>query len=60
MACGCFGYGGDGNLQIVNGILTADGYHEILHHNLGTSSHIFHKGRFSFQQDNDPKHTAKK
>jgi transposase len=61
MVWGCFSWFGVGNLTQVNGIMTADGYIDILCENLEESMlKMGLEGNYTFQQDNDPKHTAKK
>lgn len=57
----CFAWSGVGNLIKINGILMADTYIDILCENLETSLlRVGLEDNFVFQQDNDPKHTAKK
>lgn len=61
MVWGCFSWFGVGNLAVINGIMTADGYIDVLNENLEES--LLKMGleeKYTFQQDNDPKHTAKK
>lgn len=61
MVWGCFAWAGVGNLVRINGIMTADAYIDIINENLRESVAISGVGKdFIFQQDNDPKHTAKK
>lgn len=61
MVWGCFSWFGVGNLALINGIMTADGYIDILCENLEESLlKMGLEGNYTFQQDNDPKHTAKK
>ena len=61
MVWGCFSWAGIGNLVRIIGIMTADVYIDILKENLTESLRKCGLGRnFVFQQDNDPKHTAKK
>lgn len=58
---GCFAWFGQGNLVKINGIMTADGYIDILNENLEESVlKIDLENDFIFQQDNDTKHTARK
>jgi hypothetical protein len=57
MVWGCFAWSSIGNLAQIEGIMTAEGYidnseESLLKLDLGNN--------FIFQQDNDPKHTAKK
>jgi hypothetical protein len=55
----CFSYIGVGNLYRVPGIMDRFGYNNILETQLLPSAErLFPDGKFSFQQDNDPKHTA--
>lgn len=61
MVWGCFSWGGVGSIVKIDGIMTADSYINILRENLEVS--LIQTGleeKFVFQQDNDPKHTAKK
>lgn len=61
MVWGCFSWFGIGNLALVHGIMTADGYIDILCENLEESLlKMGLESNYTFQQDNDPKHTAKK
>lgn len=61
MVWGCFSWAGVGNLTQVNGIMTADVYIDILCENLEESMlKMGLENNYTFQQDNDPKHTAKK
>lgn len=58
---GCFSWAGVGNLVKINGIMTADVYIDIINENLEESLlKLGLEDNFIFQQDNDPKHTAKK
>ena len=60
MLWGCFSAKGPGNLVRVHGIMNALKYQDILNQNLVASSRKLKMGRhWVFQQDNDPKHTAK-
>lgn len=57
---GCFCASGVGKLYLVDGILEKKQFHRILRNQLFPSaSHLFPDGDWIFQQDNDPKHTAK-
>jgi hypothetical protein len=58
MLWGCFSSAGNGKLVRIEGIM--DGAKYILEGNLFQSSRDLRLGlRYTFQQDNDPKHTAK-
>ncbi|KAK1803211.1 hypothetical protein P4O66_021730, partial [Electrophorus voltai] len=60
MLWGCFSAAGTGRLVRVKGKLNAAMYRDILEENLLQSALDLRLGqRFIFQQDNDPKHTAK-
>ena len=60
MLWGCFAASGTGELQKINGIMRKEQYLEILQGNLKKSARSLQLGRnWIFQQDNDPKHTAK-
>lgn len=56
---GCFGASGVGNLAIIEGTLTGEGYVNILKDNLFQSVEKLGLGAFIYQQDNDPKHTSR-
>lgn len=61
MVWGCFAWSGVGNLEKIDGIMTADSYIAILKRNLKESARkVGLEKKFIFQQDNDPKHTAHK
>lgn len=61
MVWGCFSWAGVGNLTKINGIMTADDYIQILCENLEESMlKMGLEKDYIFQQDNDPKHKAKK
>ena len=61
MVWGCFAWSGIGNLVQIEGIMTAEGYIDILCDNLKESLLKLDLGNnFIFQQNNNPKHTAKK
>lgn len=61
MVWGCFSWFGTGNLHLVDGIMKADQYIQILRENLLKSAEKMNiQDSFVFMQDNDPKHTAKK
>jgi len=56
---GCFSAHGVGNLYLVQGILDQYQYHDIIRDQVVPSARrLFGRGRWTFQQDNDPKHTA--
>jgi hypothetical protein len=60
MLWGCFSAAGTGRLVRVEGKMSGAKYREILDENLLPSAQVLRLGkRFTFQQDNDPKHTAK-
>ena len=60
MLCGCFSLAGTGKLVRIEGMMNGAKYRKILEGNLFQSSRDLRLGRrFTFQQDNDPKHTAK-
>ena len=60
MLWGCFSAAGPGRLVKIEGRMNAAKYTEILRDNLIQSARELRIGRrFIFQQDNDPKHTAK-
>lgn len=60
MLWGCFSASGPGNLIKVNGIMKKEQYMEILEENIKQSAEKLDLGQqWIFQQDNDPKHTAK-
>jgi hypothetical protein len=59
MVWGCFSYGGVGRLYRIHGIMNAERYHAILQHQMFPSAEaLFPRVNWTFQQDNDPKHTA--
>uniref|UniRef100_A0A3Q3SGG7 Tc1-like transposase DDE domain-containing protein n=1 Tax=Mastacembelus armatus TaxID=205130 RepID=A0A3Q3SGG7_9TELE len=60
MLWGCFSAAGTGRLVAIEGKMNAAKYRDILEENLFQSAQDLRLGRrFTFQQDNDPKHTAK-
>ena len=59
MLWGCCSSAGTGKLARIEGMMDGAKYREILEGNLFQSSDLRLGRRFSFQQDNDPKHTAK-
>ena len=57
---GCFSAAGTGRLVRIEGKINRAKYRQILDENLLQSAQELRLGqRFTFQQDNDPKHTAK-
>ena len=60
MLWGCFSAAGTGRLVRFEAKMNRAKYREILDENLLQSAQDLRLGlRFTFQQDNDPKHTAK-
>lgn len=60
MVWGCFSKSGVGTLQVIPTTMTKEVYIDILEKNLKVSARKLKlPGSFEFQQDNDPKHTAK-
>lgn len=59
MVWGCFSYYGVGKLVFIEGNMDAVAYVNILSENLTESACMMGLGRYTFQQDNDPKHTSK-
>src|SRR4029434_7315590 len=60
MLCGCFSSKGPQHVVRIHGIMDSDKYQQILIENLTAPSRKFQMGRgWTFQQDNDPKHTSK-
>ncbi len=60
MLWGCFSAAGTGRLVAIEGKMNAAKYRDILDENLLQSAQDLRLGRrFTFQQDNDPKHTDK-
>jgi len=58
---GCFSGNGVGELYKIDGIFTADGYLNVLEHQMLPSvQKLFGDGNCIFQHDNDPKHTARR
>lgn len=57
MVWGCFSYDGVGELVKINGIMQKEHYHEILQRSAIPSGIALIGYGFTFQQDNDPKHT---
>ncbi len=59
MVWGCFAAHGVGHLYQVEGILESEQYKRILRTQLKPSAmHLFGGRNYTFQQDNDPKHTS--
>ena len=60
MVWGCFAACGVGNLHRITGIMDKKVYQQILiHHMRPSGSKLFGSHNYVFQQDNDPKHTAR-
>ena len=60
MLWGCFSVAGSGRLVRIKGNMNGAMYREIIDKNLLQSAQDLRLGqRFTFQQDNDPKHSAK-
>jgi hypothetical protein len=60
MLWGCFSATGTGRVVRIKGKMKGEKYREILYENLLQSAQDLRLGlRFTFQQNNDPKHTAK-
>lgn len=60
MVWGCMSYNGVGQLAFIDERMTAEVYSRILDNNLFQSADRLHlPSDFIFQQDNDPKHTAR-
>lgn len=60
MVWGCFSYHGVGPIVLIEGTMTADSYIEIMKETMLPYAEECMPVRWRFQQDNDPKHTAKK
>ena len=59
MVWGCFAAHGVGDLHWIQGIMVKETYHQILiNHMRPSAARLFPQGNFTFQHDNDPKHTA--
>ena len=59
MVWGCMGSNGVGNLFFIEGTMDRFSYVRILSENLAVSAEKLEMDWFTFQQDNDPKHTSK-
>ena len=60
MVWGCFSAKGVGHLRRIEGIMRKEDYHNILsEHMIPSAESLFPDGNFIFQEDNDPKHTAR-
>jgi transposase len=60
MVWGCFNSTGVGDIYIIEGTMNAAMYIRILSGHMLPSARRLFQGNFIFQQDNDPKHTAKR
>ena len=58
MVWGCMIANGVGNLVLINGTMHKEKYEKILAENVKQSTKKLKMRSFTFQQDNDPKHTA--
>jgi hypothetical protein len=59
MVWGCFAAHGVGDLYLVDGIMESEQYKQILRNHFKPSAQRLFGGRdYTFQQDNDPKHTS--
>ena len=59
MVWGCFAAHGLGDLHHIHGIMDKEMYHNILiRHMRPSARRLFGSRNYTFQQDNDPKHTA--
>jgi hypothetical protein len=59
MVWGAFCAHGVGHLNRIQGIMDQQVYRQLLiHHFVPSATQLFPDGKFLFQQDNDPKHTA--
>ena len=57
---GCFTFHGVGDIHRIHGIMDQQVYRQILiHHMRPSAERLFPDGDFIFQQDNDPKYTAR-
>ncbi len=59
MVWGCFSWNGVGELNIIDGTMTSAVYVRILKDSMQPSARRLFDESYIFQQDNDPKHTAK-
>ena len=60
MLCGCFSAAGTGRLVRIEGTINGAKYRQIIQENQIQSAKALRlRRRFTFQQDNDPKHPAK-
>jgi hypothetical protein len=59
MVWGCFAAHGVGDLYLVDGIMESEQYKQILRNHFKPSAQRLFGGKdYTFQQDNDPKHTS--
>ena len=60
MFWGCFGANQVGDIFKIDGIMRKEEYHSILvHHAMPSGNRLFRDQKWTFQQDNDPKHSSK-
>lgn len=59
MVWGCMSRSGVGQLVFIDGIMDQFKYLGILKENLQISADLFQLEKYTFQQDNDPKHTSR-
>lgn len=59
MVWGCFAASGPGRLHVIEGTMNAKKYIDVLHGTMLPSGQQLFPGRWTFQQDNAPCHTAK-
>lgn len=59
MVWGCFGGDNIGNICRIQGVMRKEQYRDILENEMLSSGLRIFRGKFTFQHDNDPKHTSK-